>query len=287
MTGALRPPEITLRAQVAALLEASAPKPGNVGRHHDFGDTSFDDFLLSAAAIGPALGEAATLGVGGAVEQAIAETRRWVRTNTNLGIVLLFAPLARAAALDAGPLRSRVSEVLAELTVADARAAYAAIRAASPGGLGEVPEQDVRGTPTASLREAMRLAADRDSIAREYVTDFALTFETALPALRRSRTAGAGWPAAVLETFLTLLAAAPDSLIARKRGPSAAAAASREAARVLACGPPGSAERDAAVARLDRALRSDGNALNPGTTADLTAAAIFALLLEDGPSGQE
>lgn len=287
MSAALAPREIALRAQMAALLEASAPKPGNVGRHHDFGDTSFDDFLLSAAAIGPALGEAGTLGVGAAALRAIAETRRWVRTNTNLGIVLLFAPLARAAALDGGPLRRRLAAVLAELTVADAEAAYAAIRAASPGGLGAAPEQDVRGTPTVSLLEAMRLAADRDSIAREYVTDFALTLETGLPALRRARGAGAPWPAAVLEAFLALLAAAPDTLIARKRGRAAAAEASREAGRVLACGPPGSAERDAAVARLDRALRGDGNALNPGTTADLTAAAIFALLLEDGPSDQE
>lgn len=287
MSARLDPREIALRAQMAALLEASAPKPGNVSRYHDFGDTRFEDFLLSAAAIGPAMGDVGALGVGAAVERAVADTRRWVRSNTNLGIVLLFAPLARAAALDGGPLRRRLAGVLAELGVADAAAAYAAIRAARPGGLGTAPEQDVRTMPTVSLLEAMRLAADRDSIAREYATDFALIFETGLPTLRRARAAGAPWPAAVLETFLVLLAAAPDSLIARKRGRAAAAEVSREAARVLAAGAPGSAARDAAVARLDRALRAEGNALNPGATADLAAAAIFALLLEDGPSEPE
>lgn len=280
MTAGLSSREIALRAQMAALLEVSAPKPGNVSRYHDFGDTSFEDFLLSAVALGGALDSAPSMSVGQLIEHAVAETRRWVRANTNLGIVLLFAPLACAAARsDGGSLRARLARVLASLTVDDARAAYAAIRLANPGGLGSVREQDVNAEPTVTLREAMALAADRDAVAREYVTDYATTFEMTVPALRRARQ-HASWPAAITETFLTLLATQPDSLIARKAGAVAAEAVSREAAVLLGCGEPDSPEHTAAIARLDQRLRSAGTGLNPGTTADLVAAAIFVMLIE-------
>lgn len=274
------PADIALAAQMACLLEASAPKPGNVSRERDFGDTRLDDFLLSGAAVGPPLAAAAEIGVGEAALRAVLATRRWVDTNTNLGIVLLFAPLARAAARGAGPLRQRVRRVLAGLTRGDAEAAYEAIRRARPGGLGEVAEQDVRGRPTVTLREAMVLAAGRDAIAREYATDYEITFEIAGPALRDARNKGLAWPDTVLETFLCTLAAVPDTLIARKAGHAAAEVLSREAARALAAGGPGSRDRGRAVAELDRRLRHAGNRLNPGSTADLTAAALFVVLLD-------
>lgn len=272
--------DIAVAAQMACLLEASAPKPGNVNRYHDFEDATFEDFLLSAAAVGPALGRASSAGVGRTILRAVRDTRRHVRTNTNLGIILLLAPLARAAARTGGTLRSRVGQVLAELDVADARAAYTAIRLAEPAGLGRVAEQDIKDEPTVSLREAMALAAPRDTIAREYVTDYAVTFETGVPALQRARERGLGWAAAVTETYLSLLAAVPDTLIARKCGDDAAREVSREAARVLAAGEPGSTERRDALARFDASLRREGNKLNPGTTADLTAATLFVHLLE-------
>lgn len=97
MIGGLPAHEIALRAQMAAVLEVSAPKPGNVSRYHDFGDTSFEDFLLSATVLGLALRDVESIGVGPLIERAVTETKRWVHTNTNLGIVLLFAPLACAA----------------------------------------------------------------------------------------------------------------------------------------------------------------------------------------------
>jgi len=272
--------DIAVAAQMACLLEASAPKPGNVNRYHDFEDATFEDFLLSAAAVGPALGRAGSVGVGRTILRAVRDTRRFVRTNTNLGIILLLAPLARAAARTGDSLRSRLSEVLAELDVEDARAAYAAIRLAEPAGLGRVAEQDVRDEPTVSLREAMAIAAQWDTIAREYVTDYAVTFETGVPALCRARGRGLGWGAAVTETYLALLAAVPDTLIARKCGEAAAREVSRQAARVLASGEPGSTERRDALARFDASLRREGNKLNPGTTADLTAATLFVHLLE-------
>jgi triphosphoribosyl-dephospho-CoA synthase len=276
------PAEIALIAQAACVLEVAAGKPGNVSRHHDFGDTRFEDFLLSAMAIGPALGAAGQAGVGETVLAAIQATRRWVHANTNLGIVLLLAPLARAAACDGAPLRERLSRVLAALTVADARDVYAAIRLAEPGGLGRVEAQDVRAEPTVTLREAMALAAGRDTIAREYVTDYDVTFGLAVPALRRARADGLDWPTATLEVYLRVLAEVPDTLIARRRGGEAAGAVSGWARRVLAEGEPGSAGRAAAVAVFDAELRKDDNRLSPGTTADLMAAALFVVLGEEG-----
>jgi triphosphoribosyl-dephospho-CoA synthase len=281
LSRALSPAEIALCAQAACLLEVAAPKPGNVSRHHDFGDTRFEDFLLSALAIGAALGAAGETGVGETVLQAVHDTRRWVKANTNLGIILLLAPLARAAAGEAGPLRSRLSRVLAALTVADTRAAYAAIRVADPGGLGQVDAQDVREEPTVTLHQAMSLAADRDTIAREYMTDYEVTFGLAVPALRRARGRGLDWSTATLESYLHVLAEVPDTLIARKRGLATTRAVSERARVVLDSGEPGSPERVRATEAFDSELRGDANPLNPGTTADLVAAALFVALSED------
>jgi len=275
------PAELAYAATLAAVVEASAAKPGNVGPEHDFGDMGYEDFLRSAVAIGPALGDAGLAdGIGTTVLRAIQDTRRHVAANTNLGIVLLFAPLARAAATGGGSLRSRLRRVLAATTRGDAERVYAAIRLAGPGGLGEAPEQDVRQPPTVTLREAMALAAERDAIAREYVTDYSITFETGLPALARALEAGASLRAAATEAFLTILGRVPDTLIARKFGAGTAQRVSRGAAGVLTAGPPGSAARARALAELDTMLRDPANAMNPGTTADLTAAVVFVRLLE-------
>ena len=278
MTRALQPQEIAFLAQAACLLEASAPKPGNVSPGRDFADTTFEDFLLSAAVIGPAFGRSREVGVGETILEAVRDTRRLVRANTNLGIVLLLAPLARAAGEEGGPLRARLSRVLAGLTVADARAAYAAIRLANPGGLGRAEAQDVREEPTLTLREAMLLAAERDAIAREYVQDYDVTFRLGVPAVGLARAAGLGWAVAALEAYLRVLSEVPDTLIARKEGLPVAQAVSARAREVVAAGEPGSAARARATEAFDSELRSAGNRRNPGATADLVAAALFVAL---------
>jgi triphosphoribosyl-dephospho-CoA synthase len=259
-------------AQLACVLEASAEKPGNITPRHDFADTSYEDMLRSAVALGPELGRAAERGVGNTVLAAVRATQRVAGANTNLGIALLLAPLARAALLGGVSLRERTEEVLHGLTLDDARGAYAAIRAAGAGGLDEPVEHDVRDEPTLALRDAMDAAAERDSVAAEYATGFALTFERGLPALTRALDAGLGPRPATVRLFLELLAAVPDTLIARKRGPCAAEQVSADAARVLA--------GRASVEAFDASLRRDGNALNPGTTADLVTAVLFVALLD-------
>lgn len=279
---------VAVAAQLACLLEASAPKPGNVSPGRHFSDTRYEDFLVSAIAIGPALSAAGVNPIGKTIRLAIEATAGWTRTNTNLGIVLLLAPLTRAA-LDPGSdeLRGAVSAVLEASTVDDAREVYSAIRTAAPGGLGRVSSEDVADEPKVTLLEAMRLAADRDRIAREYATGFEVTFGTAVPALAAARRDGLSWDDAIVETYLLLLARYPDTHIARRAGTQLAEDVAARASAVLDAGGVRSEEGRQAVEALDRELRDPIHRANPGTTADLTTAAIFVTLLdEDGPTSQ-
>jgi triphosphoribosyl-dephospho-CoA synthase len=275
--------EIATAAQLACLLEVSAPKPGNVSPGIAFHDTRFEDFLASAAAIAPAFLDAGIQPLGETILRSIQHTRQWTSANTNLGIVLLLAPLARAASMShPESLRDRVRTVLASTTIADATAAYRAIRLASPGGLGDAASQDVGSAPTTTLTAAMELAADRDGIAREYATSFSRTFMVGAPALDRARADGLEWSDAVVECYLALLAEAPDTLIARKLGPDAAGKVMSRAIEVCADGGMRTETGKRAVALFDLELRSSDNSRNPGTTADITAAAIFVVLLTSG-----
>ena len=283
---------VAAAAQLACLLEVTAPKPGNVSPGRHFADTRYEDFLASAAAIGAPLAGAGNRPIGATIRLAIESTSRWTRANTNLGIVLLFAPIARAALTTAASsrasderwrdLRSRVALALERTGVEDARDAYAAIRQASPGGLGRADEQDVAEEPTGTLLEVMRLAAHRDGIAREYATAFERTFERGVPALVRARADGLSWDDGIVETYVTLLADASDTHVARRGGAAMAADVSRRAAEVLARGGVRSDAGRRALDEMDAALRDGGNTANPGTTADLTAAAIFVFLLGGG-----
>jgi triphosphoribosyl-dephospho-CoA synthase len=273
------PEMIAAAAQLACLLEASAAKPGNVTPTHAYVDMHYGDFLRSAVAIGPAMTSAANQSIGTTILSAVEATRRWTCANTNLGIVLLFAPLAKAAA-GGMELRAGLRKVLRELTLDDARLTYQAIRLAEPGGLEASVQHDVRDEPEVTLLEAMRSAADRDSIAAEYVTDYAITFEHGLPALKAALARGATDEQVVVQTYLELLAKVPDTLIARKRGIAAAQAVSQRAEEVIRHGGVWSEEGRRAITELDHYLRKDGNALNPGTTADLVAATLFVAFLE-------
>lgn len=262
-------------ATLACLLEATAPKVGNVHRGADFDDLTFCDFAVSAVAIAPAMEAAAERGVGHTVLDAIAATRGVVDTNTNLGILLLLAPLATVPR-DQPLTTASVSGVLAGLTPDDCRLVYEAIRLAQPGGLGKTAEMDVRDDPPQCVLAAMRAAADRDLVARQYVEDFALVLDETLPSLVAGRENGWSLTDAIVRTHLQLLARYADSLILRKVGAEIANQVSTIARQVLEAGSPGDESYFAAVADFDFWLRADGNRRNPGTTADLLAAALFA-----------
>lgn len=268
-----------LCAQIACIWEATARKPGNVHRYRDFADTTYPDFLLSAAAIAPAMTAACQHRVGVTVLEAVRATRRLASTNTNLGIVLLLAPLASVPPKD--ELRGGVERVLAGLDVEDARRVYEAIRLASPGGLGRAPEQDVRTEPTQTLRQVMALAADRDLVARQYANGFTDVFEEGVPALLMGLERSGSLEGAIVFAHLHLLAHQPDTLIARKRGWDEAQEASWRAGAVLDAGWPRTPASWGALEEFDAWLRAEGHTRNPGATADLLTACLFVLLREN------
>ena len=266
-------------ATLACLLEAAIPKPGNVHRGADFHDLTFYDFAAAAVAVGPVFERARQSdGVGRTVLDAVGATRRLTGTNVNLGIVLLLAPLARVKR--AVPLPTGVAGVLQALTPEDAARTYEAIRLAEPGGLGTSDEADLAGPAPVDLLAAMRLAADRDLVARQYVDDFAEVFEV-VGDIVAQRSAGRRLADAVIRAHLRLMHEHPDALIARKCGAAVAREAAAYAGQVLAAGEPGEETYHEALADFDFWLRSDGHRRNPGTTADLIAAALFVLLRDN------
>jgi triphosphoribosyl-dephospho-CoA synthase len=264
-------------AQLACVLEVTAPKAGNVHPGADFADTTWRDFITSAEVIRPIMDRAGELGVGPTVLQCVQATRQAVGRNTNLGIVLLFAPLCAAApgepVVPPNTLGAAVRGVLQSLTQDDADAVYEAIRLASPGGLGSVARQDVRTRPTVSLVEAMRLAAHRDAIARQYVNGF---HDVLHAGPRWFPSSSMPLDQAIVRTHLQRMADEPDSLIQRKCGLNEAVEAHHRAKAVLDAGWPDTPESQALFDDLDAWLREGGNRRNPGTSADLVAAGLLA-----------
>ncbi len=260
--------------------EIEAPKPGNVHVFAGGHGMTADDFLRSAGAAAPALSNP-EFSVGARILAAVEATFAQVGKNTNLGIILLCAPLA-AAAEKGGDLHTRVKETLSGLTREDASSAFTAILRAGPAGLGTASRHDVRGPPAATLLEAMRAAADRDKIAYQYAFDFSDIFETGLASLADAseKRWPAPWP--VTSTYLAFLARFPDTHIARKFGQNSAARVHIEAAqargRFMTSANP--ADALAGLLSFDRHLKASG--LNPGTTADLTVASVFAETLSRG-----
>ncbi|MGE3528713.1 MAG: triphosphoribosyl-dephospho-CoA synthase [Methyloceanibacter sp.] len=280
MSAPLNPDAIARAFLDACVAELEALKPGNVHRYSDGHRMTVADFVASAQAAAPFIARKG-LGVGTRIRLAAEATRLAAGQNTNLGIILLAAPLA-AASLDRGQgsLAERLKRILAALTIEDAREAYRAIRETKPGGLGAAPEHDVAAEPDVTLFEAMRAAERRDRIAWNYTHGFADIFELGRKWLIQSseRWGDGAW--AVTRVYLGFLAHLPDTLIERKFGAESAALVREEAAPIeagfIACQAP-----DTMIAPLmafDRALKERG--FNPGTSADLTVATLFAWRLD-------
>jgi len=258
----------------ACEFDVTVRKPGNVSVASPGHRMHAGQFIASAeAAAGPLFMAGAP--VGQRIERAVAATAAAVGCNTNLGIALLMAPLAAAAerpgALEgAAPLKDALDAVLAALDRADAQAAYRAIALARPAGLGEVAEADVHTVPQIGLREAMALAAPRDSIARQYADGFADVFEARQRDLASGFLLAEASAADVQHVFLGWLSRYPDSHIVRKHGEAVAHSVMSAAQVWFAHLAPGS---DPAFAAWDESLKADG--VNPGTSADLTVATLW------------
>jgi len=268
-------PEQVARAfRWACEAELAALKPGNVHvhggpKHGEGHGMTVAQFRRSARAAASWLSTAG-LKLGERVLGPVAATRNAVGLNTNLGIVLLAAPLCHAALMHPDlDLPAGVARVLARLTRTDARAVFQAIALAAPAGLGTRKTGDVRKPPRIGLVDAMRLAARRDLVARQYVSDFAIVLGIGRRLLERDLAAGLDIEAATTWLHMTFLRRFPDSHIGRKHGARCAASVRDEARRVP--------DAPRALKSFDRSLKKRG--LNPGTTADLVVASLLAYRL--------
>ena len=264
--------------QVACQREVRSPKPGNVCPGNEFADATVADFLASADAIAAVMAMASERPLGTTILECVEATRRVVGHNTNLGIVLLIAPLA---AVPVGQtLTDGIGAVLNATTVDDSIAAYEAIRRAQPAGLGEVKDQDLLQAPTENLVECMRLAADRDLIAAQYANGFRQVLGSGLEWLAEAQRAIESSSQQITWLAVRFLAEFGDSLIARKCGLPMSDLVQQKARELLRSGWPQRSGSSADLEDLDLFLRADGNRRNPGTTADFIAAVIFAGLRE-------
>ncbi|MEI8379418.1 MAG: triphosphoribosyl-dephospho-CoA synthase [Planctomycetota bacterium] len=287
--------------EICCLIEATARKPGNVHPCAAFDDLSYDDFVQAASASAKPLANSRSGSLGMAILQAVEATQSVTRSNVNLGIALLIAPLACVPA--DSPLESGIGVILARTSIQDAADTFAAILAAKPGGLGKTTSQDVHDQPTVTLREAMVLAADRDRIAQQYATDFAgllgrdrrwlveewtsaheqvgrlnSNWRCDDPVFSECLTA---WEVAVIRFQMRLLATTPDSLVVRKCGQAIAVELQHRAVAVAESDWPGEPSGWSLLLQFDQWLRADGHRRNPGTTADFVAAALFAAVRDD------
>lgn len=261
-------------ATLACHLEVAAPKPGNVHRGADFEDVTLQDFLASGIAIGPVMERAATASLGETIRDAVLATRTVASSNTNLGMILLLAPLAMVK--DHQGLRGGVEAVLAGTTPQDSALAYEALRLAQPGGIGAQAEMDIHAEPPRDLITAMRHAQSYDLVARQYARGMEDIFDHVLPALVDERWQSLPWPWRIVHAHVVTMSRFPDSLIARKCGQRIADQSAAMAAKVLESGDPGTEAYQWHLSQFDFWLRSDGHRRNPGTTADMITAALFA-----------
>jgi triphosphoribosyl-dephospho-CoA synthase len=270
-----RPQLIAQAFRWACVAELEAPKPGNVHVFADGHRMTAAEFVASADAAAPYL-SAAGARVGERIFGAVEATSGAVGANTNLGIILLCAPLAAAAERAISDLRMALVEVLQGLDTKDTELTYRAIIRAAPAGLGRSTRHDVFEPATVGLREA----SDRDRVAHQYATNFSDIFDIGLPRFEEAvrRYGELRW--ATLATYMEFLSAFPDTHIVRKYGSRAAdevrdAAVSRQRSLQATDHP------DTLLPELlawDAALKADG--LNPGTSADLTVATLFASRLK-------
>jgi triphosphoribosyl-dephospho-CoA synthase len=291
--------------ELAILLEISADKPGNVNFVAGFEGTRVENFLASAVATTPSFEEAANrgiavaekklsvndVGMGQIIKQCIADINAWQKGgNTLLGTVILFVPMAVAAGMtpvkgnfnfEFSRLRENLKLAVESTTAEDAVHLYEAIDVAKPSGLGGAPDLDVTDPASkerlleenVSLYQVFEIAADYDDVCAEWVNNYPITFDLAYPHLSE-KLQSRDLNTAIVHTFLKVLSEHPDTFIARKVGLEKAREISLDAKKVLELGGVETSEGRKSLREFDRKLRESGNLLNPGTTADITAAAL-------------
>ncbi|RKZ70966.1 MAG: triphosphoribosyl-dephospho-CoA synthase [Gammaproteobacteria bacterium] len=258
------------------ITEVNSLKPGNVSPYSEGHDMIVADFVKSAELSTPILCDP-SLSVGERILESVKLTMSEVGCNTNLGMLLLFAPLIRGAELGVAQLQSNLGLVLQELNDRDTACIFAAISHASPGGLGESEKYDVNQKlqDNITLQMAMTEAKDRDLIAKQYVTDFEDIFSTGSDCIEdfALRWNSVQWSA--VACYMGFMAEFPDSHIRRKYGHEVAEQIKINAAPIATAFREQDSPEEATemLMKFDKALKQKG--VNPGTSADLTAASLL------------
>jgi len=262
--------------RAACMGELQALKPGNVHAFADGHGMTIQDFILSADVTAEIMARA-DLTVGERIFYAAEATKNAVGQNTNLGVLLLCAPIIEAALhlTDSQSLARNLNQVLSALTISDAGYVAKAIVLASPAGLGEATQHDVHETPNVSLLEMMRSAQDRDRIAWQYANDFQdiMAFGMTRYADALVKWGNPAWSATAV--YLSFLAHYPDTHVVRKYGATFAESLRQEASAFEQMHI--TAENPKLVQKKlldwDASLKQRG--INPGTSADLTVATLL------------
>ncbi len=265
----------------ACEIELQAFKPGNVSVYSDGHDMTVDDFRISSTASAEPVTDP-DYSVGEKIYHAVKATRNAVGCNTNLGIILLSAPLIHAFQLrrEGQTLRQSLQQVLLNTTTEDADWVFQAITLASPGGLGDSEQQDVSEKASVTLLEAMRIAQNRDRIAYQFTSGYKDIFEFTILLYNSNLAKFGNFYWAALAVYAAMLARYPDSHIERKFGSQYSgwvSAKMQEIQQALA-----STDKPESLLPLlfevDQAFKAKG--INPGTTADITVATVLVLFLE-------
>ena len=278
----ISPQQLSELYRQACEVELQAFKPGNVSVYADGHDMTVADFRLSAKVSAAPLCNP-DYSLGEKIFYAVKATREAVACNTNLGIVLLCAPLIQAINnVNTGlALRPALHQVLTTTTLDDADWVFKAIMLASPGGLGSSDEQDVSEAPSVTLTEAMRLSSAKDRIALQYITDYRDIFDFAVAIHYNAVRKWGNQEWAAVSVYAGLLSQFPDSHIERKYGSRYSEMVAGKMSQLS--NELSKTERPEhtlpLLYSLDQEFKSKG--LNPGTMADMTVATVLTVFLED------
>ena len=265
----------------ACKVDVEAFKPGNVSVYSEGHDMTVADFILSAEVSASAMTNP-DFSLGQKIYHAVKATRAAVACNTNLGILLLCAPVCQAyyQKKKGQDLRSALTLVLRNTTQDDADWVFKAITLAAPGGLGESSEQDVTETAAVTLTEAMRIASERDRIARQYITNYKDIFDFAILRYNSSLVEYDDSTWAAVSVYTGLLSQFPDSHIERKYGDKYTGWVLEQMITVdnALVNTDTPEQFIPMLHEVDRMFKE--KSINPGTTADLTVATVFIILVE-------
>lgn len=277
MSNQLTPAQLAQAYKNACMGELQALKPGNVHAFSDGHGMTIQDFIQSADVTAEPIARLG-LSVGERVFYSVEATQSAVGQNTNLGMLLLCAPLLHAASsLQANQsLWGQLHKTLDQLSVDDAVWVAKAIVLANPGGLGASDQHDVHESPQISLLEMMRSAQDKDRISWQYANYFQdiVDFGVNLYADALLKWENAAWATTAL--YLGFLTRYADTHVLRKHGEQMANLLMQEAKEMesnyWATHNPKLMQKQLLV--WDASLKA--RKINPGTSADLTVATLLA-----------